>query len=67
MCLCFWSRLLILDEMDILLKGKGEQQDLYRLFEWAHRPHSSLIFVGIANSIDLTERYLPYLRTRDCT
>ncbi|KAF0685051.1 Aste57867_23080 [Aphanomyces stellatus] len=57
--------LLVMDEIDILLKGKGEN-DLYRLFEWAHHPFSSVIFVGIANSIDLTERYLPLLRSREC-
>ncbi|EQC37215.1 hypothetical protein SDRG_05441 [Saprolegnia diclina VS20] len=59
------TTLLILDEIDVLLNGKGES-DLYRLFEWAHRPSSSLIFIGIANSIDLTNKYIPYLRTRLC-
>ncbi|RHY76363.1 hypothetical protein DYB30_004000, partial [Aphanomyces astaci] len=56
---------LILDEIDVLLKGKGER-DLYQLFEWAHHPFSSVIFVGIANSIDLTERCLPLLKSNDC-
>ncbi|RHY30450.1 hypothetical protein DYB32_004312 [Aphanomyces invadans] len=56
---------LILDEIDVLLQGKGER-DLYRLFEWAHHPFSSVIFVGIANSIDLTERHLPLLKSQDC-
>ncbi|KAH9116262.1 hypothetical protein AeMF1_009793 [Aphanomyces euteiches] len=56
---------LILDEIDILLRGKGES-NLYRLFEWAHHPESSMVFIGIANSIDMTERYLPLLRQRDC-
>ncbi|KDO29352.1 hypothetical protein SPRG_05888 [Saprolegnia parasitica CBS 223.65] len=59
------TTLLILDEIDVLLNGKGES-DLYRLFEWAHHPSSSLIFIGIANSIDLTNKYIPYLRTRSC-
>ncbi|RHY08018.1 hypothetical protein DYB36_004344, partial [Aphanomyces astaci] len=56
---------LILDEIDVLLQGKGER-DLYQLFEWAHHPFSSVIFVGIANSIDLTERCLPLLKSNDC-
>ncbi|OQS07036.1 hypothetical protein THRCLA_00954 [Thraustotheca clavata] len=59
------TTLLILDEIDILINNKGEA-DLYRLFEWAHHPDSSLIFFGIANSIDLTNKYIPFLRTRAC-
>ena len=37
---------------------------LYRLFEWASRPRSSLALLGIANSIDLTDRFLPRLRQK---
>jgi cell division control protein 6 len=37
---------------------------LYKLFEWASRPRSTLLLLGIANSIDLTERFLPRLRQR---
>jgi Cdc6-like AAA superfamily ATPase len=60
--------LLVLDEMDIFLNKNTYCQDLYRLFQLAHkRPTTgksttSLILVGIANSVDLTERHLPHLR-----
>ena len=41
-----------------------DQVVLYKLFEWASRPRSTLVLLGIANSIDLTERFLPRLRQR---
>ena len=41
-----------------------KQAVLYRLFEWASRARSSLALVGIANSIDLTDRFLPRLRQK---
>lgn len=50
----------ILDELDQLLSK--HQQVLYSLFEWAAAPGSKLILVGIANALDLTERFLPRLR-----
>ena len=40
---------------------------LYTLFEWAAAPGSRLVLVGIANALDLTERFLPRLRARDAT
>ena len=40
---------------------------LYRLFEWAHRPDSAVVLVGIANGLDLTERVLPMLKGRGCS
>mmetsp|Transcript_23388 Transcript_23388/g.53154 ORF Transcript_23388/g.53154 Transcript_23388/m.53154 type:complete len:380 (-) Transcript_23388:463-1602(-) len=55
----------ILDELDQLLSK--HQQVLYSLFEWAAAPGSKLILVGIANALDLTERFLPRLRARGAT
>lgn len=52
------------DEIDSLL-GKA-QAVLYRLFEWPKKFGSRLILVGIANSMDMTERFLPRLRARSC-
>ncbi|XP_015922891.1 cell division control protein 6 homolog [Parasteatoda tepidariorum] len=52
---------LVLDEIDHL-DTKG-QQVLYSLFEWPHMPNSSLVLIGIANSLDLTDRMLPLLNT----
>ena len=37
-------------------------QVLYTLFEWSALPSSKLILIGIANALDLTERFLPRLR-----
>ena len=54
--------LVLLDEIDTLLKGDCEM--LYSIFEWAMHPASSLILIGIANALDLTDRFLPRLKTR---
>ncbi|KFM73522.1 Cell division control protein 6-like protein, partial [Stegodyphus mimosarum] len=50
---------LILDEID-QLDCKG-QQILYSLFEWPQMPKSTLILIGIANALDMTDRMLPRL------
>jgi hypothetical protein len=44
----------------------GGQELLYQLFELPVKPHSSFVLIGIANSIDLTDRFLPRLRHRNC-
>lgn len=46
-----------MDELDSLL-GKGEKGEkvLHTLVEWVSRPHSRLLLVGIANTIDLSQR-----------
>ena len=53
----------VLDEIDHLLKK--DQETLYSLFEWSLAPGSRLILVGIANALDLTERFLPRLKGRN--
>lgn len=55
--------LVVLDEIDHLLKSRAHQNILYRLFAWASQgPRCSLI--GIANSLDLTERFVPLLASK---
>ncbi|RKP25997.1 P-loop containing nucleoside triphosphate hydrolase protein, partial [Syncephalis pseudoplumigaleata] len=54
----------ILDEIDHLLTK--DQSVLYRLFEWAAQSGSRLVLVGIANALDLTERFLPLLCAKSC-
>ncbi|DAZ94865.1 TPA: hypothetical protein N0F65_008167 [Lagenidium giganteum] len=54
--------LLMIDEIDALLKRTSVESDLYRLFELAHRPDHSFILLGIANQVDFTERHLPFLK-----
>ncbi|KAG3081885.1 hypothetical protein PI124_g19138 [Phytophthora idaei] len=63
------TMILILDEIDILLKNNGIENDLCRLFELAHRTSNSFILIGIANQVDFTERHLPMLQQRlpDCS
>jgi cell division control protein 6 len=56
------SRLVVLDEVDHLLDVDLEL--LYSIFEWALDPSSSLILIGIANALDLTDRFLPRLKSR---
>ena len=59
--------LLVLDEVDRLAEGATGQQVLYSLFSWPTLPHSRLVLIAIANTLDLTDRLLPRLQTRlDC-
>ncbi|XP_003387714.1 PREDICTED: cell division control protein 6 homolog [Amphimedon queenslandica] len=57
--------LLALDEID-QLDSRG-QEILYKLFEWPSLPNSCLILIGIANSLDLTDRLLPRLKAHPHT
>lgn len=53
--------LLILDEIDELIEKK--QSVLYTIFEWPCLLKSKLLLIGIANSLDLTNRALTRLQT----
>ncbi|KAG9961449.1 cell division control protein, partial [Aureobasidium melanogenum] len=53
----------ILDEIDRLVDL--DLKLLYSLFEWSMEPSSSLILIGIANALDLTDRFLPRLKSRN--
>lgn len=57
------SFLVVLDEVDNLLTTDCEL--LYALFEWALHKSSRLILIGIANALDLTDRFLPRLKARN--
>ncbi|KAG0614152.1 hypothetical protein M758_6G155000 [Ceratodon purpureus] len=56
--------LMIVDEMDYLISRN--QEVLYDLFQLATYPNSCCILMGIANAIDLTDRFLPKLRSMNC-
>lgn len=56
--------IVVIDEIDHLLSSA--QMILYRLFEWAHKHNSRLMLIGVANAMDLTDRFLPRLRERGC-
>ncbi|CAJ0592885.1 unnamed protein product [Cylicocyclus nassatus] len=51
---------LVLDEIDLL--ASKTNSFLYTAFQWPYTLNSKLIVIGIANSIDLTERLLPKLK-----
>ncbi|KAL8857056.1 MAG: hypothetical protein Q9178_006348 [Gyalolechia marmorata] len=55
--------LVILDEIDHLLNL--DLEILYTLFELALRQTSRLMLIGIANALDLTDRFLPRLKARN--
>ncbi|KAI9903071.1 hypothetical protein N3K66_002423 [Trichothecium roseum] len=55
--------LITLDEIDHILTMGLES--LYRVFEWSLQKNSQLILVGIANALDLTDRFLPRLRSKN--
>ncbi|CCX05081.1 putative cell division control protein Cdc6 [Pyronema domesticum] len=55
--------LLVLDEIDHLLTG----DILPTLFELSLRKNSRLILLGIANALDLTDRFLPRLKSKGLT
>ena len=56
--------MLVLDEIDHLITK--DQDVLYSFFEWAKSNSSKLIMIGIANALDLTSRFLPRLKTKNC-
>ncbi|KAI9781428.1 MAG: AAA ATPase [Geoglossum umbratile] len=51
-----------LDEIDHLLTL--DLEILYTVFEWSLHRYSRLILIGIANALDLTDRFLPRLKAR---
>lgn len=55
--------LVLLDEIDNLLNEDCDV--LYSLFEWSLQKQSKLILIGIANALDLTDRFLPRLKSRN--
>lgn len=52
-----------LDEMDQLLVM--DLESLYRVLEWSLHPSSRLVLIGIANALDLTDRFLPRLKSKN--
>ncbi|EDV94298.1 cell division control protein 6 homolog [Drosophila grimshawi] len=54
--------LLVLDEIDQLCTSR--QEVLYTIFEWPALPGGRILLVGIANSLDLTDRALMRLNAR---
>lgn len=57
------THMVVLDEIDHILTR--DQDVLFRIFEWAFAKGSRLILVGIANALDLTDRFLPRLKANN--
>ncbi|KAG6037510.1 hypothetical protein E4U41_005055 [Claviceps citrina] len=55
--------LITLDEIDHILTLRLES--LYRVFEWSLQKNSRLVLIGIANALDLTDRFLPRLKLKN--
>ncbi|WOK92752.1 origin of replication complex subunit 1-like [Canna indica] len=53
---------LLIDELDLLLTRN--QSVLYNIFHWPTEPHSKLVIIGIANTMDLPEKLLPRISSR---
>jgi len=55
--------LVVLDEVDHILTL--DLESMYRVCEWSMEKGSRLCLVGIANALDLTDRFLPRLKSRN--
>ena len=53
----------VLDEVDRIVDL--DLKFLYNLFEWSTQSNSQLVLIGIANALDLTDRLLPRLKSRN--
>ena len=53
----YWSTrsVVLVDELDQLVTKKNDV--IYNFFNWPNQPHSKLIVIAIANTMDLPERY----------
>ncbi|CAJ1955640.1 unnamed protein product [Sphenostylis stenocarpa] len=54
--------ILLIDELDLLVTRN--QSVLYNILDWPTKPHSKLIVIGIANTMDLPEKLLPRISSR---
>ncbi|CAN8295171.1 unnamed protein product [Cochlearia groenlandica] len=61
---CSRMMLIVADEMDFLItKDRGVLHDLFML---TTLPFSRCILIGVANAIDLADRFLPKLKSLNC-
>ncbi|KAJ0972019.1 hypothetical protein J5N97_019978 [Dioscorea zingiberensis] len=56
------SCVLLIDELDVLLRRN--QSVLYNVLDWLARPHSKLVIIGIANTMNLPEKLLHNIGSR---
>jgi len=53
-----------LDEIVYLITR--DQEVLYKIFEWPVKTNSRLSIIGIANALNMTDRFLPRLKAKNC-
>ncbi|KAI3951097.1 hypothetical protein MKW98_028501 [Papaver atlanticum] len=53
---------LLINELDLLVTRN--QSVLYNILDWPTKPHSKLVVIGIANTMDLHEKLLPRISSR---
>ncbi|CAL1391141.1 unnamed protein product [Linum trigynum] len=54
--------IILIDELDLLVTRN--QSVIYNILDWPNKPHSKLIVIGIANTMDLPEKLLPRISSR---
>ena len=50
------ARVVLMDELDLLVTKK--QKVMYNFFDWPNKPHSRMIVIAVANTMDLPERMM---------
>ncbi|KAF9379498.1 AAA ATPase [Mortierella sp. AD011] len=52
--------------VDDIMSITIHQDVLYKLFQWSCAENSKLTLIGIANALDMTDRFLPRLKAKNC-
>lgn len=60
-------RILIIDEMDALLKDSHTEPEVREIFHWANSPTSRVMLIGITNCLELSTKFVNHLLDIDCT
>lgn len=56
------TKILLIDELDYVLTK--DQSVLYNLFEWPQRKKANLVVIGVANTLDLPEKFMARISSR---
>lgn len=55
-------KVLVIDEVDYLLTKNNDI--LYSMFDWTHAPHSKLLIICVANTLDFPDKIQPKIKSR---
>lgn len=56
------TKVLLIDELDYVMTK--DQSVLYNLFEWPQRRKANLVLIGVANTLDLPEKFMARISSR---